>query len=123
MILRILTASLLALGLGVLIEDAHAGGSRLCDDGRIVRASPGVFDPCRAAAPKVHTKAPAAAPRAVPLPVKRPSPVARVTLKGPAAAEAARAGIGAMATAAGEYRHIPFINARPGAERWFTHTR
>lgn len=121
MILRILGASLVALGLGFVVEAAHAGETVLCPDGRIVAAAaaPGSGDPCRAAMRGQPASVPAAA---VPLPVKRPERPAKVVLKGATVAEPAPREIGAMAEAS-DFRRVRIINAQPGTSRWYNHTR
>ena len=123
MILRILAVSLVALGLGYMIEDVKAAKTVLCRDGRIVEVDQmrrrDAVDPCR----RVSTEllAPAGS---VPLPVKRPAPKGKkVELKGPAEVTPGSRGSGSFQSASTDFPRVRIINARPGASRWYLHAR
>ena len=123
MILRILAVSLVALGLGFMIEDVKAAKTVLCRDGRIVEVDQmrrrDAVDPCR----RVSTEllAPAGS---VPLPVKRPAPTGKkVELKGPAEVTPGSRGSEPFQSASTDFTRVRIINARPGASRWYLHAR
>ena len=123
MILRILAVSLVALGLGFMIEDVKAAKTVLCRDGRIVEVDQmrrrDAVDPCR----RVSTEllAPAGS---VPLPVKRPAPTRKkVELKGLAEVTPGSRGSESFQSASTDFPRVRIINARPGASRWYLHAR
>jgi hypothetical protein len=121
MILRILAASFVALGLGLIVEEGHAGETVLCKDGRIVSldaAARAGGDPCRLA--RLEKVRP---PQSVPLPVKRPSRVISVELKGPAEEKRGTSPDESFQQAAADYRRVRIINARPGGRAWYQHNR
>jgi hypothetical protein len=95
MILRILAVSLVALGLGFMIEDGKAAKTVLCRDGRIVE-----------------------------VPIKRPAPTRKkVELKGPAEVTSGSRGSEPFHSASTDFPRVRIINARPGASRWYRHAR
>lgn len=123
MILRIMAASLVALGLGFIIEDANAAKTVLCHDGRIVEVDAANVrnwvNPCR----RIRTEVLAPA-GSVPLPTKRPALTRRkVELKGPTEATPAPRLDGPLQSASTDFRQMRIINARPGAARWYRHLR
>ena len=123
MILRILATSLAALGLGFIIEDANAAKTVLCDDGRIIEVAAAnggkAVDPCR----RIGNEVPAPA-GSVPLPTKRPALTRRkVELKGLTEATPAPRLDGPLQSASTDFRQVRILNARPGAARWYRHTR
>lgn len=123
MILRILLASFVALGLGLMIEKGHAAETLLCRDGRIVqldrRDARAAIDPCRGPSIKPLERA-----ERVPLPVKRPALTrSKVALKGATQATPAPRNGAPFQSASTDYRRVRIINAQPGAPRWYRHER
>ena len=121
MILRILAVSLVALGLGFMIEDGKAAKTVLCRDGRIVEVNEirgrDVLDPCRRDSTEVLAPA-----GSVPLPVKRPAPTRlNVELKGPAEVTQGPRESEPFQSASTDFHRVRIINARPGASRWYRH--
>ncbi len=129
MILRILAASFVALGLGLIVEESQAAETVLCRDGRIVELGASArtgSDPCqRARLEKAVTPQadPQSVPQSVPLPVKRPARVAEAEFKGPTEATPTTSADGPFRQASADYRRVRIINARPGASAWFEHNR
>jgi hypothetical protein len=127
MILRILAASLVALGLGLIVEEAHARETVLCRDGRIVALDTpkrALADPCQKPRDDRQAQAQKAKPPlTVPLPMKRPARVAATELKGPAEETRSAAMDEPFRQAATDYRRVRIINARPGGRVWFDHSR
>jgi len=125
MILRILAASFVALGLGLIVEEGQAAETVLCRDGRIVElgtSSRAGHDPCKIARLE-QAKPPQLVPQSVPLPVKRPARVAEAEFKGPAEAARTSSANEPFLQASADYRRVRIINARPGARAWFEHNR
>lgn len=123
MILRILAVSLVALGLGFMIEDGKAAKTVLCRDGRIVEVDEmrgrDAADLCR----RVRTEH-LAPTGSVPLPIKRPAPTRKkVELKGPAEVTPGSRGSEPFQSASTDFPRVRIINARPGASRWYRHAR
>lgn len=123
MILRILALSAIALGLGFATEQAHAAQTFLCQAGRVLQIESHDLErmkrvePCVAAAFGLKINP-------VPLPVKRPNRVAAPKLKGTKPIAKTRANnIGALALQSTSYRNVRIINAQPGSQGWFKHTR
>ena len=114
MILRLLAASFVALGLGLIVEEGHAAEPILCRDGRIVEldaSSRAGRDPCKIARLE-KAKPPQLVPQSVPLPVKRPARVAEAEFKGPTEAASTAAANGPFRQASADYRRVRIINAR-----------
>lgn len=123
MILRILTGSVIALGLGFAAESAHAAQTFLCEDGRVLQVKLHDIErmkrevPCVAAAFGLEVKP-------VPLPVKRPKRTATPVLKGTKTiAKTLSQDIGTLAQTSNNHRRVRIINAQPGSRPWFEHTR
>lgn len=122
MILRILAGSVVALGLGLAAEQAHAAQTFLCQDGRLLQVELHDLDrmkrddPCVAAHYGLKIKP-------VPLPVKRPARAAAPLLKGTKKAAKAQREIGNLAQSTTSFRTVRIINARPNGSAWFKHTR
>ena len=122
MIARIIAGSIIALGLGLMTENAQAAQTFMCDDGRLLEVESNQLerlkrtDPCIAAYYGLEV-------RTVPLPVKRPPPRVQHVLKGSRAPATSRRDIGAVAQAGSSYRKVRIINAPRGRRAWFIHSR
>lgn len=122
MIFRILSGSVVALGLGLWTESARADQMFICDDGRMLQVKLADMErlkrsePCVAAHFGITVKP-------MPLPVQRPRDFAAPPLKGAQAVEPAAREMGAMAAAQMDFRNVRIINAQPGGHGWFSHTR
>jgi hypothetical protein len=122
MILRILGASVIALGLGFYTEGARAGQTFMCEDGRLLQVEARDIerlrrqDSCIAAyfGKTLH---------AVPLPVQRPAIAVGPVFKGAQAVEPEKRPVGAMAQVSTDFRKVRIINAQPGDRAWYSHTR
>ena len=122
MILRILGGSMVALTLGLFSENVRADQTFLCEDGRMLQvklAELGALkrrEPCIAAHYGLTIKP-------MPLPVRRPRDFSMPLLKGAQVIEPTRGEMGAVASVSSDYRNVRIINARPGEQGWYAHSR
>lgn len=122
MLLRILSGTFIALGLGLMAEGAQAGQTFLCSDGRVLQVEQRDLERLKRQEPCVAAHY-GIAMKIVPLPVQRPPAPAAPTLKGAQAETAMPREIGSVAQLATDYRKVRIINARRGEPAWFSHTR
>jgi hypothetical protein len=121
MILKILAASIVALGLGLYAERASAGQTFMCEDGRLLQVEQKDLERMKREEPCIAAYF-GVAVQSVPLPIKRPLVVVS-GLKGTNEAEPGKPAIGNLAQVSTDYRRVRIINARPGEQSWFRHRR
>ena len=122
MILRIIAGSILALGLGLMAENAQAAQTFICDDGRLLKVELHRLEHMKQTESCVATHY-GLVVQSVPLPVQRPVRPVRPVLKGSQTTAKTPPEIGTMAQATTSFRKVRIINARRGARGWYFHTR
>lgn len=126
MILRILSGSVIALGLGLYAESADAAQTFLCSDGRVLNVELADLERAKRDEPCVaqHFAAGDFQAVSVPLPVKRPAGFELRPLKETAETDTSRLGRrGDRADAVVDYRNVRIINPSRDGSTWFTHRR
>lgn len=122
MIARIIAGSLIALGLGLMTENAEAAQTFMCEDGRLLQVELHELerlkrtDPCIAAHYGLEVAL-------VPLPVKRPPPPIQHVLKGSRVPAKSPREAGQVAEVGSSYRRVRILNAAKGRRAWFIHAR